>query len=169
MSDLNSSRPDWDVYYLSIAFVVAQRSFDPSTKCGCVIVSQDNRILSSGYNGPIKGSLDHLIPLTRPEKYYHFIHAEENALIHYSGSHMDIQNATIYVTHPPCHKCLRMILQKGIKNIVTTPNVTKVVDEADIIAQRLMLQRSDVIYKKVSFDMMNEIKIGLEIISTKII
>lgn len=168
MSEINSSRPNWDSYYLSIAFVVAQRSFDPSTKCGCVIVSQDNRILSTGYNGPIKGSSDNLIPLTRPEKYYHFLHAEENALLHYSGSYMDIQNATIYVTHPPCHKCLRMILQKGIKNIITTPKVTKVVDEADITAQRLMLSRSDIIYKKVSPDVMNKIKIGLEITSTKI-
>ena len=61
-------RPTWEEYYVTMAHVVAQRSFDPSSKCGCVLVSKDNRVLSTGYNGPLKGSIDEEIPLTRPEK-----------------------------------------------------------------------------------------------------
>ena len=74
IKELLAMRPHKDTYYLSIAYVVAQASFDPSSKCGSVIVSTDGRILSTGYNGPIKGSIDEEIPLTRPEKYSHFIH-----------------------------------------------------------------------------------------------
>jgi len=133
-------RPSWDEYYLTIAYVVAQRSFDPSTKCGCVLVSADNRILSTGYNGPIKGSIDAKIPLTRPEKYSHLLHAEENALLAYSGSQQDISGSTAYVTGRPCHKCLRMMLQKGIERIVySSTNVTKVVDKTDMEAQEIMI------------------------------
>lgn len=28
------NRPDWDTYLLSLAFVISQRSCDPSTACG---------------------------------------------------------------------------------------------------------------------------------------
>jgi len=133
-------RPSWDEYYLTIAYVVAQRSFDASSKCGCVLVSKDNRVLSTGYNGPLKHSIDEEIPLTRPEKYYHMLHGEENALLAYSGSHQDIQNSTAYITGRPCHKCLRMLLQKGITRIIYGENETKIVNEADMKAQELMLE-----------------------------
>ena len=134
----------WDSYFLTLAFVAAQRSIDPNTKCGAVIVSKDKRVLSMGYNGPIKNSHDDKIPLTRPEKYYHMIHGEENALLAYNGSFQDISEATAYVTGRPCHKCLRMLLQKGIKRIVySNANVTKVVDAEDMKAQQIMLNDRD--------------------------
>lgn len=116
----NMTKPDYDEYFLTMCYVVAMRSIDPSTKCGAVLVSKEHKILSTGYNGPIRGSVDEAIPLTRPEKYAHLLHAEENCLLAYNGSHQDLENATMYVTGAPCHKCLRMILQKGIRNIVYT-------------------------------------------------
>lgn len=110
----------YDDYFLTMCYIVAQRSIDPSTKCGAVLVSADHRILSTGYNGPIKGSNDSEIPLERPAKYAHLLHAEENCIIAYNGSSHDLIGATMYVTGRPCHNCLRMILQKGIKTIVAT-------------------------------------------------
>jgi len=151
------SRPKWDEYYLTMAFVLAQRSFDPSSKCGTVIVSKDNRVLSTGYNGPIKGSIDHEIPLTRPQKYCHFLHGEENALLAYGGSFQEIQGATAYITGRPCHKCLRMLLQKGITKIVYGPNVTKVVDQSDIEAQEIMLRHRSVEMKEMPKDMIQNL------------
>ena len=134
-----NKRPSWDEYYLTIAYVVAQRSFDPSSKCGCVIVSKDNRVLSTGYNGPIGRSIDHEIPLTRPSRYCHFIHGEENALLSYNGSKQDIEGATAYMTGRTCHRCLRMLLQKGISRIVYSSNKTKCVDDTDMEAQKIMI------------------------------
>jgi dCMP deaminase len=132
-------KPGWDTYYLTQCFLVAQRSIDPSTKCGAVIVSKDGRVLSQGYNGPLRGSDDSKVPLTRPDKYPHMIHAEENAILSYNGSYQDIQGSTIYVTGSPCHKCMRMIRQKGIKTIVYPEfPITKCQDEADLKATELM-------------------------------
>ena len=111
-------KPNWDEYYLTIAFAAARRSIDPSTKHGCVIVSKDNRVLSIGYNGPIKGANDADLSLDRPDRYWAWIHAEENALLAYSGSQQDINEATAYITGHPCHKCLRMMIQKGISRAV---------------------------------------------------
>ena len=140
INKLLEERPNKDIYYLTLAYVVAQASFDPSSKCGAVIVSKDGRILSTGYNGPIKGSVDKEIPLSRPAKYAHFIHGEENALLAYNGSYQDIQGAIIYVTGRPCSRCLRMIIQKGITKIIYGKNDTKVVDQDDFDAQTLMLK-----------------------------
>ena len=133
---------DWDTYYLAQCYLVASRSRDLSTKCGAVIVSKDNRVLSQGYNGPIRNSNDDGFPTTRPEKYYYTLHAEENALLAYNGSYQDIQGATIYVTGPPCHKCMRMIIQKGIGRVVYGKgNLAKCSDEVDIAASADMVQR----------------------------
>lgn len=143
-------KPSWDVYYLSQCFLISQRSLDPNTKCGAVIVSEDNRVLSQGYNGPLKNSCDGQIPLTRPEKYYHMIHAEENAILAYNGSYQDIKGATIYITGAPCHKCLRMIIQKGITRIVYPefPNAM-CQDEDDLNAAKIMLQHHPEVFVSV--------------------
>lgn len=135
---------DYHTYYLTLAYVVAQRSIDPSTKCGAVLVSKDHRILSTGYNGPIKGVDDSKIPLERPAKYAHLLHAEENCLLAYNGSFQDLEEATMYVTGAPCHKCLRMIIQKGVHNIVYSKGNVAMMQE-DSVEQgyyRLMLDYS---------------------------
>jgi len=130
----------YDDYFLTMCYLVAQRSPDPSTKCGAVLVSGERKILSTGYNGPIKGSDDSMIPLERPAKYAHLLHAEENCLLAYNGSYQDIVGSTMYVTGRPCHKCLRMILQKGVKRIVTTDgNMAVMQDDSEAKIYELML------------------------------
>jgi dCMP deaminase len=135
-----SDKIEYDDYFLTMCFLVAQRSPDPSTKCGAVLVSSENKVLSTGYNGPIKGSDDSLIPLERPAKYAHLLHAEENCLLAYNGSFQDIVGSTMYVTGRPCHRCLRMILQKGVKRIVTTDgNKAVMQDDSEAKIYELML------------------------------
>src|ERR1035437_3703557 len=160
-------RPTWTEYYMSLAFLVSLRSFDPSSKCGCVIISSDNRILSTGYNGPIKGSNDEKIPLTRPDRYDFMIHAEENALLSYSGSYQDIQNAAAYVTTRPCSKCLRGLLQKGITKLVYSMNKTIVVSDKDISNQELMLSDRNIQIIKIPIEKYKNIlqKINVAIIT----
>lgn len=133
-------RPESEEYFLAIAKVVSQRSMDPSSKCGAIIVSKEGRTLSTGYNGPLRGSIDEEIPLIRPDRYFHMVHAEENAIIAYNGSYEEIHGATIYVTGRPCHRCLRMIIQKGILRVLYGDNKTFVVDSADLAAQEIMLR-----------------------------
>ena len=145
------TKPNYDDYFLTMSYLVAQRSIDPSTKCGAVLVSADKRILSTGYNGPIRGVDDAKIPLTRPEKYPHFIHAEENAVLAYFGSKQDLESATMYVTGAPCHHCLRLMLQKGIRNItITKGNRTVMHDDTENqLCQQMLSYTPGVNYKVV--------------------
>ena len=62
MSDKRTNYITWDEYFMSVAKLAAMRSKDPSTQVGACIVSQDNKILSMGYNGFPKGCSDDTFP-----------------------------------------------------------------------------------------------------------
>lgn len=132
---------NWDSYFMAQAFLIAQKSIDPSTKHGSVLVDKNNRILSVGYNGPLRNIDDTQIPLTRPEKYLHLLHSEENCLLSYYGEEERIVGSRMYITGMPCHKCLRMMIQKGIFTIIYGNVVSFCVkEEGEEQARKLMLE-----------------------------
>jgi dCMP deaminase len=101
-------------YFMKIAQATALRSKDLSTKVGCVIVDENDRIVSTGYNGFVSKCDETLMTFERPLKYNLTIHAEMNALL-YSGK--PLKNCILYSTHIPCDNCLKHILQSGIRTI----------------------------------------------------
>lgn len=113
-------RPSWDEYFLGLAFNISLRSQDPDIKHGAVLVNRYNQIIGSGYNGPIVGSDDSVIPFSiRNEKRKWMIHAEENCLLNSTQSPSERGNdCTLYITGQPCNNCLQRIINFGIKKIV---------------------------------------------------
>ena len=113
----------WDEYFMGIAMLSAERSKDPSTIVGACIVSQDNRILSMGYNGAPRGLHDDVMHWQREgnfldTKYAYVCHAELNAILNYRGSKKDLESAKIYVDLFPCNECAKIIIQSGIKEVI---------------------------------------------------
>ena len=113
----------WDEYFMAIAKLSAMRSKDPSTQVGACIVSNDNRILSIGYNGAPNGFDDEKFPWSREgdnldTKYPYVCHAEMNAILNYRGNKKDLESAKIYVDLFPCNECAKIIIQSGIKEVV---------------------------------------------------
>ena len=104
----------WHEYYLQIAEIASQKSKDPSSKVGCVIVDSNNRIVSTGFNGFIAGCDEDQMTYDRPMKYNLIIHAEMNALMFANQS---VKNCIVYVTHHPCDNCFKHLAQAGIKKI----------------------------------------------------
>lgn len=108
-------RPTWAETWMSIAYVIAQRSVDPRLKVGAIVVSSGNtQMLAGGYNGNYAGG-PHEHESTEPGQ-SGFIHAEVNALIkldyNYAGKkHM-------YITHSPCRMCAKLVINAGISKIV---------------------------------------------------
>ena len=85
---------NWDEYFMGIAMLSGQRSKDPSTQVGACIVSQDNKILSLGYNGAPNGYDDDNMPWEREgsfleTKYAYVCHAELNAILNNKGSKLE--------------------------------------------------------------------------------
>lgn len=105
----------WDQHWLKIAQVTSQLSKDPTTKVGAVVVSQDNRQCSVGYNGFAAGISETSEKWQRPEKYSWVIHAEENAML---NSPFSTRGCTMYATIQPCHKCITKLRNAGIKRVI---------------------------------------------------
>lgn len=110
---------DWDSYFIRMAEFVSQKSKDPSTKCGAVIVGPHNEVRSTGYNGFPRGVLDlEYRYANRPKKYFFAEHAERNAIYNAARHGIATDGCTIFVTGYPCHDCSRAIIQSGIKEVV---------------------------------------------------
>ena len=129
------------------------RSKDPSTQVGACIVSNDNRILSIGYNGAPNGFSDEEFPWAREgknldTKYPYVCHAEMNAILNYRGSKKDLENAKIYVDLFPCNECAKIIIQAGIKEVVYLSD--KYADSDNNIASRKLFDCCGVKYRKKS-------------------
>ena len=113
----------WDEFFMGISKLSAGRSKDPNTQVGACIVSEDNRILSIGYNGAPNNFDDDKFPWNREgkpteTKYMYVCHAEANAINNYLGSRKDLRGARIYVDLFPCNECAKQIIQAGIKEVV---------------------------------------------------
>jgi len=112
----------WDEYFMGIAMLAACRSKDPNTQVGACIVSEDNIIISTGYNGMPKGCSDDEFPWDRKgeneaaTKYPYVVHAELNAILNANGR--DLRGSRIYVALFPCNECAKAIIQSGIKEVI---------------------------------------------------
>lgn len=104
---------------MGIAESVSQRSHDEETKVGGIFVKNDTgMIIATGHNGFVRGAPDDLLPKTRPDKYQYIVHAEENLLAHTSRNGIAIDNCTLVITLSPCQKCLRLMWQAGITEVI---------------------------------------------------
>lgn len=109
----------WDEYFLDIAEVVRQKSKDPSSKIGAVLVDANHSIFSTGFNGfPIGIDETDLSRWERPIKYEYVCHAERNAIALAARKGSATDGASLYlVGFPPCTECAKMLIQSGITRI----------------------------------------------------
>ena len=138
----------WDEYFMGIAMLAAKRSKDPSTQVGACIVSPDNIIISTGYNGMPKGCSDDEFPWERDgvaendTKYPFVVHAELNAILNANGR--DLRGSRLYVALFPCNECAKAIIQSGIKEVIYLSD--KYCDTPSNSASKRMLRAAGVNY-----------------------
>ena len=136
----------WDEYFMGVAKLAALRSKDPNTQVGSCIVSEDNNILSMGYNGFPKGCSDEDFPWERDgedeldTKYPYVTHSELNAILNYRGG--SLVGAKIYVSLFPCNECAKAIIQSGIKTVIYDSD--KYENMPSTIASKRMLKAAGV-------------------------
>lgn len=109
-----NTRPNWDQYFMSIAILVSQRSSCERLKVGSVIV-ENNRIISTGYNGFLPGAEHKSIVIDNHEQAT--IHAEQNSICDAASRMVSVKNSSIYITHYPCLNCFKSIAASHIKKI----------------------------------------------------
>ena len=121
-------RPPWDDYFLEIAKAVSARSTCDRGKSSCVIV-KENQILVSGYAGSPTGfphcdevghQLKRLIHENGSitEHCMRTVHAEQNALAQAAKRGVAVEGSTVYTNMTPCRTCAMLLINSGVKRIV---------------------------------------------------
>ena len=149
MSDKRTDYITWDEYFMGVAKLAGMRSKDPNSQVGACIVSQDNKILSMGYNGFPRGCSDDEFPWAREgeeldKKYVYVVHSELNAILNYGGA--SLQGAKLYVSLFPCNECAKAIIQSGIKTVIY--DCDKYANTFAVLASKRMLDSAGVRYYK---------------------
>ena len=121
-------RVSWDRYFMDMAYVVSTRSTCLRRQVGAVAV-RDKRILATGYNGAPKDT-DHCldigclreemqIPSGQRHELCRAIHAEQNVIIQAATHGISLSQCTLYLTTTPCLICAKMLVNIGVKRIVS--------------------------------------------------
>lgn len=115
---MSNNRISWEKYFMNIAREVATRSTCDRKHIGAV-VARDKTILSTGYNGSIRG-LPHCDEVGHEMVDGHCVrttHAEANAIAQAAKNGIRVDKAEIFVTASPCYNCFKLIANSGIKTI----------------------------------------------------
>lgn len=138
-------RLTWDEYFMNLAITVSERGTCDRAYVGCVIVNEDNRIVTTGYNGSIKGNphCDEIGHTMRDGHCIATIHAEMNALLYCAKEGISVNGCKAYVTHFPCLNCTKSLIQAGIKKIYYKEAYR--IDEYAIE----LLERNNISYEKI--------------------
>lgn len=146
----------YDQTYMNMAIVLSGLSHANRSKVGCLIVSEDNQIISQGFNGMPKG-MDNVCEdiieengetklVTKRE----VLHAETNAIAKCAKWCTSTENATLYVTLSPCFDCAKMIIQTEISRVVYYEEYRdlsgiKLLINAGINVQRLVPMQNNIL------------------------
>ena len=121
-------RPSWDETWMNVAHSIALRSRCSRAQIGAVVVSKDQRISSTGYNGPAatfpnEGECINwcpraqgVVPLDNLYDACPSIHAEANALLYVDRSR--VEGGTIYITDVACLQCAKLVSNSGVARVV---------------------------------------------------
>jgi len=122
------NRPSWDQVWMDVADTIAKRSRCSRAQIGAVVVSANQRIASTGYNGPaatldVEGDCidwcpraQGIVPLDNLYDTCPSIHAEANALLYVDRSR--IEGGTIYITDVACLQCAKLVSNSGVAKVV---------------------------------------------------
>ncbi|WP_455140775.1 deoxycytidylate deaminase [Candidatus Hodarchaeum mangrovi] len=115
----SNKRIPWEQYFMKIALQVASRSTCNRKHIGAVIV-RDKTILSTGYNGSIRGlaHCDEIGHLMENDHCVRTVHAESNAIAQAAKNGVTINKAEIYITASPCWTCFKLLANSGIIRVI---------------------------------------------------
>ena len=138
----------WDECFMRIAHTIAERSKDPSTQAGAVLVNQTNVVVGMGYNGWPRGIEVEDLPWDREgefenTKYAYVCHAEENAI--YNANNVT-KDCKMYCTRFPCNECAKTIIQNGVKEVIFESN--KYAETPSVKASKKMFDLAKVSYRQ---------------------
>ena len=127
------TRKSWDEYFIEILQSAQQRATCDRGKAAALLV-KDNHILSTGYVGSPAG-IDHCSDVGHEfidsyeknsegeielrQHCVRTVHAEQNAISQAAKFGIAVDGATLYCTMFPCYTCAKMLVNVGIRRVIT--------------------------------------------------
>jgi len=113
-------RPTKHQYFMWMAVVAATRGTCDRLRVGCVIISNEGHVLSTGYNGSSPGSphCDDIGHLMHEGHCVRTTHAEANAVAFAARRGTALEGSVIYTTNRPCKDCLKLLIAAGVRKVV---------------------------------------------------
>lgn len=122
---MTTERPDWDLWFMRQAYVVAQRGSCKRLQVGAIVVrDRDHKQVGTGYNGAPAGEAHCLdvgcdeVMIDGKLSCVRTLHAESNALDDITTGGRLAEPHTLYCTVIPCLRCAQRIIQRGITRVV---------------------------------------------------
>ena len=119
-------RMPWPDYFMSITYLVRERSTCLRRKVGAIAV-KDRHILATGYNGAPSGVRHCLetgclreqmgIPSGQRHEICRGLHAEQNVIIQCALHGVPIAGSDIFCTTQPCLICTKMLINCQVNHI----------------------------------------------------
>jgi dCMP deaminase len=99
---------------MSVSLLISSRSSCDRLHVGCILVN-NNRIISSGYNGFLSG-IPHVSCIVNNHE-QNTVHAEQNAISDCARRGVSCDGSVAYITHYPCINCAKILAAAGITEI----------------------------------------------------
>jgi dCMP deaminase len=146
-----TDRPSWGQTWMRVAVNIGQRSKCVRDQVGAVIISNDNRVIASGYNGPPatlfvrdggcdgfcpRARLDTAMPKSTDYSDCVAVHAEMNAMMCTTREQM--KDAQLFVNSPVCWSCAKVVANSGIKRVWIMDNLEKAIERGSSNTNRLL-------------------------------
>lgn len=131
---LVNKKMKYDKYMMDTASIWKQLSVCKRNQVGCVIGTDDGRILVNGYNGTISktdNNCEETCNVCNGENKdcsrcggngiistKFVVHAEQNAITFAAKEGIKLKGTTLYTTTSPCPDCAKLIASTGIKRVL---------------------------------------------------
>jgi len=115
-------KPSWDEYFMAMAILAATRATCERGRVGVALV-RENRLLATGYNGPVGGNADcrgqGLCRKAGDGGCAETAHAEQNAVAYAARYGVDLTGCTAYLSgYSPCLMCAKLLIQCGCRRVI---------------------------------------------------
>lgn len=123
---LSVSRKSWPAYFIAIAHAVSTRATCDRKHVGCII-TRDNRIVVTGYNGSVPGAphcddVGHDMANVGADgkggNCVRTVHAEANAVAQAARFGLGLEGTTAFINTFPCWPCFKLLASAGVKMVV---------------------------------------------------
>lgn len=144
------NRPTFDEIAFELTRTIARRSTCPRLHTAAVIMTPDNRLVASGFNGSLPGleHCDDVGCIVVGDHCVSTVHAEANAITQAAKYGPSVQGYSIYVLHQPCLTCTKLIIASGLVAI-HYDKPYKVHDEESRVADYLLINSNVKLYNTV--------------------